>query len=41
MNNFKELTDFLDKYYVKYTIHSDCVEKFNLFNKKLKYPAYI
>ena len=26
MNNFKELTDFLDKYSVKYTIHSDCVE---------------
>ena len=26
MNNFQELTDFLDKYDVKYIIHSDCVE---------------
>jgi hypothetical protein len=26
MNNFQELTDFLDKYHVKYIIHSDCVE---------------
>jgi len=26
MNNFKELTDFLDKYNVEYTIQSDCVE---------------
>ncbi len=26
MNNFKELTLFLDKYSVKYTIQSDCVE---------------
>ncbi len=26
MNNFKELTDFLDKYNKEYTIHSDCVE---------------
>ena len=26
MNNFKKLTDFLDKYNVEYTIHSDCVE---------------
>jgi Leucine-rich repeat (LRR) protein len=26
MNNFKELTDFLDKYDVKYIIHSDCVK---------------
>ena len=26
MNNFKELTDFLDKYLVSYIIHSDCVE---------------
>jgi hypothetical protein len=25
-NNFKELTDFLDKYDVWYIIHSDCVE---------------
>lgn len=25
-NNFKELTDFLDEYRVKYIIHSDCVE---------------
>lgn len=25
-NNFEELIDFLDKYNVKYTIHSDCVE---------------
>ena len=26
MNNFQELTDFLDKYKVEYTIHSDCVD---------------
>ena len=26
MNNFKELTDFLDKYGKKYIVHSDCVE---------------
>jgi hypothetical protein len=26
MNKFQELTDFLDKYNVKYIIHSDCVE---------------
>ena len=26
VNNFEELTDFLDKYKVEYTIHSDCVE---------------
>jgi hypothetical protein len=26
MNKFQELTDFLDKYDVKYIIHSDCVE---------------
>ena len=25
-NNFKELTDFLDEYIVRYIIHSDCVE---------------
>ena len=25
-NNFEELTDFLDKYRVRYIIHSDCVE---------------
>ena len=39
MNNFKELTDFLDKYSVKYTIHSDCVEVDGLLcldNKNLK-----
>ena len=26
VNNFEELTDFLDEYRVKYIIHSDCVE---------------
>ena len=26
MSNFQELTDFLDKYHVKYIIHSGCVE---------------
>ena len=32
MNNFKKLTDFLDKYNVKYTVNSDCVEvKGNLY----------
>ena len=39
MNNFKELTDFLDKYNVEYTIHSDCVEvegNLGLENKNLK-----
>jgi len=38
MNNFQELTDFLDKYDVKYIIHSDCVEvegNLNLHHRKL------
>ncbi len=26
MNNFQELTDFLDKYEIKYIVNSDCVE---------------
>ncbi len=39
MNNFKELTLFLDKYSVKYTIQSDCVEvegNLGLENNNLK-----
>ncbi len=39
MNNFQELTDFLDKYNVKYTVNSDCVEvegNLNLRNNSLE-----
>ena len=38
MNKFQEITDFLDKHNIEYTIHSDCVEvENNLFltNKNL------